>query len=50
MNKVRGHLAGVDGSPECEFWFKEGRVPVFEVRNGFSAPVGYRPCECVDKR
>lgn len=25
----------------------EGRVPVFEVRDGLSMPVCYRQCDCV---
>jgi len=27
----------------------EGRVPVFEVRDGVRMPVGYGPCECVEQ-
>jgi hypothetical protein len=36
-------------SESCEMCLGEGQVPVFEVRDGISMPVGYRPCECVDE-
>ena len=37
-------------SEKCALCLGEGQVPVFEVRDGISMPVGYRPCECVDER
>ena len=35
------------GSTDCRLCSGEGKVPVFETRDGLSTPVGYRPCECV---
>jgi hypothetical protein len=35
------------GMEDCALCLGEGRVPVFEERDGGRMPVGYRPCDCV---
>jgi hypothetical protein len=40
---------GGAGSPDCRLCLGEGRVPVFETRDGLSTPVGYRACECLEE-
>ena len=35
------------GRVDCELCLGEGQIPVFEDQDGFSVPVGYKPCECV---
>jgi hypothetical protein len=37
------------GNPECESCLGEGKVPIFETRDGLPSPVGYRTCECVEE-
>jgi len=39
-------LAGIEDCARC---LGEGRVPVFEDRDGVRMPVGYRPCHCVSE-
>lgn len=39
----------VAGRESCTRCLGEGRVPVFETRDGISMPVGYRPCDCVEQ-
>ena len=37
------------GMRDCELCLGEGQIPVFEVRDGISMPVGYRPCNCLEQ-
>ena len=39
--------ARVHGLEDCAVCLGEGRVPVFQDRDGLRAPIGYRPCDCV---